>query len=293
MKTFLLPPIFALFCLLPFASKAQIVGLAERDTIYLISSTVDTSEVRGPGKKPAPEAYNGRDSVRVEVFDQGHVPGCVGYTVAAAIAQRLNLLCRRKCHCRQSVSPFSASYIYNQVSGGQLIGISLGEALDTLQKQGICPEKTFPNNQYSANPQPPDSARKAAFNYCFWKPERIFYLPKELPNDHWRDSLALDLLRNHVANDLPVMVGLRCPDDFRRFRGIVYRPADALPAGANHAALVVGYDNATRTVEILNSFGTGWGDGGFCRIGYADFCRMARYGFVVRLDGGRHRPRGR
>jgi C1A family cysteine protease len=69
------------------------------------------------------------------------------------------------------------------------------------------------------------------------------------------------------------------------FKGNQYKPS-TLPESANHAVLVVGYNDEMKTLEILNSFGSDWGDNGFARLSYEDFSRMAQYGFAVRLDGG-------
>lgn len=258
-------------------------GLDETDTTYLELGSIDTSSHRMAGEKP-PARFSFRSQTSIRVFDQGFVPGCVGYTIASSIAIRLVQFCNLKCQCHTPLQPFSASYIYNQVSGGKLTGISLAVALDTLCKQGICPESLFRNDRYSASRQPGKAAREAAQKYRFWKVERVFFLPGEIPGDDDRNTLMLDLLRAYIAAGIPVMAGLRCPDDFKNFKGQVYR-LTTLPSQANHAAVVVGYDDISKTVEILNSFGEKWGDQGFCRIGYEDFCRMAKYGYVARLNG--------
>jgi hypothetical protein len=171
------------------------------------------------------------------------------------------------------------------VAGGKPRAISLAIALDTLQQQGICPEAVFKNNRHSALKQPDDTAREMARRYSFWKAERIFYLPVEMTDDLSRAKVTLTMLKTHLAGYKPVIVGLRCPEDFKTFVGNVYVPG-ILPDKANHAAVVIGYDDQVRTVEILNSFGNTWGDGGLVRIGYDDFFRMVRYGYIVRLDGG-------
>lgn len=275
------------FCILSAHVLAQdsnlLQGLDEADTKYISLGEVDTFYLnRGEPLPPANFSY--RKYIKIPVFDQGFVPGCVGYAIASAVAIRMNMYCNSYCNCIKSQESFSASYIFNQVSGGKLQGISLAVALDTLQKQGICPEVIFKNDRYSASKQPDNQAREIANQFRFWKAERIFFLPDELHDEDTRNAVMLQLLKVHISKSKPVIVGLRCPDDFKNFVGKIYEP-DKLPYNANHAALIIGYDDEARTVEILNSFGDDWGDEGFCFIKYEDFYRMARYGFVARLDG--------
>lgn len=277
---------FAILCV-KFVSgqdTGAVFGLEEIDTNYLSFGNVDTSFITRDGDLQLPTTINYRKQITIKVFDQGFVPACVGYAIASAVAIRLNLYCNIICNCNKTQSPFSAAYIYNQVSGGKLRGISLAQALDTLQRQGICPERIFKNDRYSASKQPDQQVRDTANNYNFWKAERIFFLPDELQNNDERYDKMLELLRNYLFKSKPVIVGLRCPEDFKTFKGKVYKPNN-LPVKANHAALVVGYDDKTNLVEILNSFGENWGDGGFCKIGYEDFCQMVRYGYVTRFNG--------
>ena len=260
-------------------------GLEENDTNYISFGQIDTSYLNRDGEAPLPSVFSYRNKISVQVFDQGFVPACVGYAIASAVTIRMNLYCNVNCSCKKTQPPFSAAYLYNQISGGKLCGISLARTLDTLEKQGICPERIFQNDRYSASKQPDRAIRDTAGKFNFWKAERIFFLPDELQNNDKRYNLMLQLLKVYIFKSKPIIVGLRCPEDFKTFKGKVYKPG-ILPINANHAALVIGYDDETKTIEILNSFGEDWGDGGFASIGYEDFCRMARYGYVTRLNGG-------
>lgn len=267
-----------------FAQESAGGGLEETDTGYLASGDVDTT-ARSTDKQP-PGRFYFRDEIDIPVFDQFKLPACVGYAIASSVGIRLNTYCRNDCNCRQNLSPFSASYIFNQIYREGAKGISLATGLDTLWAQGICPENDFKNNGRLATKKPDKAARLAASRFRFWqKRERIFFLPDEIPDPEKRYALMLELVRRHVSARLPVIVGLRCPPDFFTFRGGEYRPGE-IPEKANHAVVVTGYDDKKRVIEILNSQGTDWGDKGFVRIGYDDFCKMARYGYITRLDGG-------
>lgn len=259
-----------------------VFGLAANDGGYVAAGNVDTSLLNRNASLPAVFSY--RQQIKPQVDFQGILPACVAYSIARALQIRLNWTCNWCCKCRKNLEAFSAAFIYNQVSGGQRVPIRLDSALNLLSRQGICLEKTFANNPYSAAKQPGRKEKEAAQTFNFWQPERLFYLPDEMPDPLRRKNLMLDLLRGYVSGGYPVIVGLRCPDDFlRHFQKEKYAPDPSkLPTEPNHAAVVTGYDDRAREVEIQNSFGTRWGKDGFVRIAYDDFFQMARYGYIVR-----------
>jgi hypothetical protein len=180
-------------------------GLEESDSLYVLLNQIDTAQIRAGQPKP-PVQFSLREQVHIHVFDQGYIPACVGYAIASAVAIRLNTYCNSICECEKVVAPFSAAFIYNQISGGQPRGISLTRALDTLERQGICPEAVFANDRYSAAKQPDIVARRTARQFCFWKAERIIYLPVELTNDDERHTTMMKLLQAEISNSIPVIV---------------------------------------------------------------------------------------
>jgi C1A family cysteine protease len=51
--------------------------------------------------------------------------------------------------------------------------------------------------------------------------------------------------------------------------GVILLPsADDIPLGG-HEMCVVGYNDSSQTFEVQNSWGSGWGDAGFCHIPYS------------------------
>ena len=56
--------------------------------------------------------------------------------------------------------------------------------------------------------------------------------------------------------------------------GDIYRCSD--DSGINHAVVIVGYDDAGGYWIVKNSWGTGWGDQGYFKVGYGE-CRIEDY----------------
>jgi C1A family cysteine protease len=71
--------------------------------------------------------------------------------------------------------------------------------------------------------------------------------------------------------------------------GIVPMPEPAEQVMGGHCVVAVGYDNSTRNFIIRNSWGAGWGKGGYCMMPYeylitpqlaSDFWTIQRDGIV-------------
>jgi len=65
----------------------------------------------------------------------------------------------------------------------------------------------------------------------------------------------------------PVIAGMTVYEDFLYYRRGVYRPTTSNFAG-RHAVCVIGHDDEKGAWIVKNSWGTGWGEGGFALVGY-------------------------
>lgn len=75
----------------------------------------------------------------------------------------------------------------------------------------------------------------------------------------------------------PVVGGMRVYEDFSAYTGGIYRHV----AGRfcdNHAVCVIGYDDADACWIARNSWGNGWGEGGYFKIAYGE-CEIDTYPF--------------
>jgi len=108
---------------------------------------------------------------------------------------------------------------------------------------------------------------------------------------------SLDRMRLELAAGHPVLIGMLVGKSFMGWpAGSVYsgsihqRHGDYLPEQAGHAMVIVGYDDSRRAFQIMNSWGEGWGEGGFIWIDYDTMLSDARQGFVMRTDVDPPRP---
>ncbi len=92
-------------------------------------------------------------------------------------------------------------------------------------------------------------------------------------------------LRKAIMRGNPVVVEMQITNEFKNLHQTRYWQAssgDTTPAGTQFV-VVVGYDEERKAVELLNSWGREWGNGGYIWVSYDDFSNLATNGYVLIL----------
>jgi hypothetical protein len=101
---------------------------------------------------------------------------------------------------------------------------------------------------------------------------------------------SMDDIRLALASGMPVLIGMMPPGSFAkqqersRWQPGVGEEPDEKNA---HAMVVVGYDDSKYggAIEVLNSYGVGWGMGGYIWISYADVLRFTAGAYALEARG--------
>lgn len=90
-------------------------------------------------------------------------------------------------------------------------------------------------------------------------------------------------MKKSLANGNPVIIGMKCPDSFFGAKGFWQPKEDPNGNFGGHAMCVIGYDDSMYggSFEIINSWGTSWGNEGFIWIKYADFFAFTKYAYEM------------
>ena len=123
-------------------------------------------------------------------------------------------------------------------------------ALNAYQNSGIVDAACFP---YTAGDQP--------CNLCANSQSRL----TKITGWHYV-STAADM-KTWLSTRGPLSTCMTVYDDFMHYTGGVYSPTSSVIHGG-HCVCVVGYDDNSGCWICKNSWGTGWGEGGFFRIAY-------------------------
>lgn len=196
-----------------------------------------------------------------EVRDQGSFGSCVGFASAGVKDNQES----REYGGNVVTSPL---FIYRKCKEMDDIPTVEGTyprvAMKVLANLGVCLEKQFPYSLMSWPRMPvvPDIAMDSAINYKIGAYVSIG---------------TVEEVKQSIVNDGPVLGALLVCDNFINAgsNGIIDLPEGTLQGG--HAICVVGYDNSmvanghTGFFEVRNSWGSSWGEGGYCYIPYDFF----------------------
>ncbi|MED4652714.1 C1 family peptidase [Bacillus pseudomycoides] len=200
-----------------------------------------------------------------DVVDQGQLGSCTANAIVSGLREYL---------LKQSGRPFvllSRLYLYyheRKIEGDiqNDNGAILRDGMSVLEKLGVCPEKDYPYQIEHFRDTPSSKSENDALLYRIGQYSRVQDLPR---------------LKSALAHGLPVVLGFLVTNAFYhsdevRKTGIVPISGtddviieDGQPAG--HAVCAVGYNDDKKVVIIRNSWGTEWGDEGYCYFPYELF----------------------
>ena len=103
-------------------------------------------------------------------------------------------------------------------------------------------------------------------------------------------SPTVDAIKNALSTYGPVNTQMQVYSDFFYYGSGIYHYATGTYQGG-HAILIVGYDDANQCFICKNSWGTGWGEAGFFRIGYSELNSVTQFGdYTIAYQNGSTPP---
>ncbi len=89
-------------------------------------------------------------------------------------------------------------------------------------------------------------------------------------------------LKKAIMRGNPVIVEMNITKNFEDLKSVrMWDLSQDRQVTKTHQAIVVGYDEERKAVEIMNCWGRDWGNGGYIWVGYDDFAQMATDAFVI------------
>jgi hypothetical protein len=186
--------------------------------------------------------------------DQGALGSCVswseGYTIAGYYANAQH----------QSGAPYAPMYLYSQVhvsSSADGGGSSTGSAWNVLASQGIAEQSVYTQGNYNFTTKPTAAEISNAAAHKMNSATYLFSGANQSTN-------GINALKASLAAGNPVEIGLPI---YQAFEYLNNSNSVMTSAMANtsllgeHAVAAVGYNSTGLVIE--NSWGTGWGAGGY------------------------------
>jgi hypothetical protein len=133
-------------------------------------------------------------------------------------------------------------------------------AMTAVREDGYALESACPYEPARYAEPPPPSAYRASYDQSGGR--LTYYRCSDRPAERRRE------IESALASLRPVTIGVQVDQMFLDDPGPFWRRVG--PAIGGHAMCAVGYSE--RGLLIVNSWGTGWGDGGFCTLAWDSVC---------------------
>lgn len=195
------------------------------------------------------------------VEDQGQIGSCTANAVAGAYEYLVKK--NQELEDDYDVSRLFIYYGARAKQGNEKkdSGSAISDAVELLEEVGACSEYTWPYSDQKSIvfKEPSDEAFEEASEHKITEAEII---PTTL--QAWKSALA---------EGFPIIFGISLFKSFdnQRKKGFVPTPSSSEASRGshgNHAMLCVGYSDVDRVFIVRNSWGTGWGDKGYCYMSY-------------------------
>ena len=191
-----------------------------------------------------------------EIEDQQDTNSCVANAVAGAYEYLVK---------KHEARDYDVSRLFIYYNARDLGGIKgdngslIADAIEGLRSHGACAEESWPFTQNKVDKRPSDDAYEEAAEFVV---EDMQLVPVNLMA--WKSCLA----EGH-----PVIFGISLFESFdqQRKKGVVPLPTpkeSSRESHGGHAMLCVGYSDPDRVFIVRNSWGSNWGDKGYCYIPY-------------------------
>ena len=209
------------------------------------------------------------------VYNQKRLNSCSANAVAAAV--EFDLMKQRN---ERIIFPSRLFIFYNSraIEGTTRSdeGVYIRDAVKSVARYGDCPNDLWPYDEHKFARKPPRRCYERAMKYRAVKYQRV--------------TRNLDHFRGCLASGYPFVFGFSAHQKFRdvvKNTGVLNMPAPGERVLGNHAVLAVGYDDPRGRLIVRNSWGTGFGLGGYFTMPYEYLLKedLSADFWTIRVDG--------
>jgi C1A family cysteine protease len=186
------------------------------------------------------------------IRDQAQCGSCVAFATCGVLESRAKIV-RRDPHFELNLSEAHLFFCGGPTDGCE-VGWQPGSALKFAREVGIAHERDFPYVPRQLTCSADQRALPPAVKVTRWR---------RLDGQGQGDAER----KKAISGRGPVIGGMNVHSDFGWYKGGIYRPTTTEIVG-RHAIAVIGYDDEKGFWIIKNSWGAGWGEGGWAKIGY-------------------------
>ena len=228
-------------------------------------------------KNPLPEAVSLLKYAPARE-NQGQQGSCVAWSCAYASQ---TILTAAATGADPNSIRFSPSYLYNQIKLEGCQGSYIQRAMEAMQRNGGVALREYPYNDQDCESEPSSSDIQAGR-------QNLIHGFTRITNGDNINEISVRGIKEHLNKNAPVAIGMMVGESFMQgMKGQdLWTPQgmDESQMGmGGHAMSVIGYDDRKYggAFQIMNSWGSVWGNNGVAWVRYGDFKTYVREAYGI------------
>lgn len=276
--------IFVILLLFSQTTFLMAQGVKFDSEIYNAAPSYEPSTMQGFSNSTSFPSKVSYRSYCPPIQSQGELSTCVGWATYSLLSTQQNILMGETDVYKKTIRVMDPHFVYAFIRNFNDLwcqeGVYMVDAMETILKYGSKPLLTPPWLTCNSTTE---------FNKFALAIASIYSV-----NNYYNLKDTSDLINTlkYVLNDKkPIAVGLNVTKSFSTGTGVKYgkwSPNSYEQIEGGHAMCIVGYDDSKYggSFELMNSYGTDFGDNGFVWISYSDMKKYLKEAFFIELNTG-------
>lgn len=193
-----------------------------------------------------------------EIKSQGGQGACSAFSLVSVIEYFLSKILNKKIDLSEAFVYYNARSIENETDKDE--GSNFCNIIQAIRDNGVCLEELCPYNPDVYNERPSEEAYSEAENRKITEAKNV--------------KINVDDVKSALAQGFPVVISARAFDTYlTNANGVLRIPTakELEEEENNHAMVVCGYTDKEGFFIVRNSWGTAFGDKGYCYLPYEYF----------------------
>lgn len=274
------------------AMQSQSLNPANFDRLANSGETIENLSSFGFSDDELPSRFSLSDYALVSSQNGG---SCVGFSVCGALNIMHNYLNDIEDYDSKYVHRFDPYYLYCALKDPEDIkcigedcncGADIYDGLDIVKTYGVKKSALTPRLDCGNQISKGNLRTLSSFTEAYTVDNVHSLCEYKKKDGAWEVLFNIDDFKWAISNYYPIVTGIGVGDGFDEITGEL--ASYSAPPGAmeGHAVTIVGYDDTVEggSFQILNSYGSEWGDNGFFWMTYQDYMKSASQAYILAKD---------